>query len=801
MSGPWEKFQKPTETGPWSKYAISPAAGLDYEKPIEQLRADIEALSPTDQDEAYKMYAKRYIQKERNAGLKPLPDAARGIPFIGGLLDEASAVAETIPNWVSRAVKTVQPGVPEIGRRYDENLAIQRERMRQSEDANPGLALGSQLAAGLATAGPAVRAAGQVAVAPVNAVLSRIGAPGRLAAPTITPARTTLGRVGQGVAIGAPTTAFEFAARGEGVENRLEEAGKGAVVGGLTGGLLPIGADMAARAYGAASDVVSPQITRLRFGPDAAADEILARRLDRAATSPAAVRLDLQRGQAQAARMDANSRATLPEAIADTSDDMRRLTGSVYRAGGESGNFVKETLDQRQRGAANAFAARADDTPLGQMERIEDATQRALLLRTANSARQTEQQIVNNQRTAGNQLYRQAYDNSEDFDISGVLSGMALRAMQYPDSVRGALNNSIRLFTQPSLPQFAARERALLNRLQTIDNNMPGLTPNQAARAAQLRTRVMDQLINLQDRQAAVQGQRFAVNNIERFDAAKKALDDLIDNAQRGGQNNLARELTQFKNELLDAVHANGRNEAYRTARNSWGSAAENREAIDLGRAALRENSEVSVEQFNALTEGQQRLFRLGFLESLRNAMGPNKPGTDVTQLFQQRRVQELMNAIIPRSQGRNAVFANRPERFGDYLNREQRMVQTRNTALGNSATAMRQQDDALFGGEAAGSMWNRFRASPSLFNVGMEAIGSGIQRFFGYRQDVAMALARRLLETDPERRNQILRRLQRRYGPDHFQRFADALDRTTALITAAGPAALSQQVGGARED
>jgi hypothetical protein len=121
--------------------------------------------------------------------------------------------------------------------------------------------------------------------------------------------------------------------------------------------------------------------------------------------------------------------------------------------------------------------------------------------------------------------------------------------------------------------------------------------------------------------------------------------------------------------------------------------------------------------------------------------------------------------------------------------------VQTNNVAMGGSQTAQRGMDDMTFTGDALAGMWNRFRSSPSLFNMGIEAIGVGIQRVFGYRQDVALALARRLLETDPTARNQILRRLSRRGGPDRFARFADHVDRSgNALIGAAQPALITDQ-------
>jgi len=239
-------------------------------------------------------------------------------------------------------------------------------------------------------------------------------------------------------------------------------------------------------------------------------------------------------------------------------------------------------------------------------------------------------------------------------------------------------------------------------------------------------------------------------------------------------------------------VDANGNptaNLLYREARQTWGTAAENREAIDLGRGALRSGSEIGAENYRELSPGQQQLFRLGFLESLRNALSQKRPGNDITQLFQQARVRELMNEIIPRPNGRNAVFANRPERFGNLLNREERMVQTRNAVLGNSATEQRRLDDAEFAGDALAGMWNRFRQSPSLFNIGVEAIGTGLQKIFGYRQDVALALSRRLLETDPTTRNQILRRLRARGGPGRVQQLITQIDQSANALTATSAA------------
>lgn len=681
---------------------------VDFTRPDAEVRTAIAKLPFPERSKAHDRWADERVRRMyEGSWFTPHTSLASGIPVIGNLLDEASA-----------GVQGLVHSVTGLGRPYEEALAETRAYERAATAANPAETTVGKLASGIVTGGP---------------LFSRL-----------TPAATMVGRIGQGATLGAGVGAAEgFAAGEDTAADRFENAVSGAQSGAGIGAALPVLGGLATRAVGAAADYLGPTLTRLRRGPDEAAEQILARQIGREGSSPAQKRLDLQRGQAEAARFDSNSYATLPETIADTSDAMRRLTGSIYRQGGEAGNYVRDVLTRRQRGPENPFAPRDPNAPPeGQMARVMDATERALLIRSANTAHRTERQIMAEQAREGRRLYEQARETQEPFDIQGVLDALALQAQQYPGPFRARLLRALGLFRDDS-------------------------------------------------------PQRMAVNTIERFDAAKKALDDMIETAQRQGQGNMVRELTGFKNALLERVHlpdANGNptiNTAYWQARQAWGTAAENREAIELGRQALREGSEVSVEQYRDLTRGQQQLFRIGFLESLRNALGTKRPGSDVTQLFQQQRVRDLMNEIIPRSKGKTDVFANRPERFGDLMNREQRMVQTANEVLGNSKTAQRQVDDMAFAGDALASMWNRFRGSPSLFNMGIEAIGVGIQKVFGYRQDVALAMARRLLETDPTVRNQILRRLARRGGPDRFARFADYLDRSGNTLIGAAPGAL----------
>jgi hypothetical protein len=119
------------------------------------------------------------------------------------------------------------------------------------------------------------------------------------------------------------------------------------------------------------------------------------------------------------------------------------------------------------------------------------------------SALRTDRQIMADQARQGKQLYDKAYESAEAFDLDPVIQGLALRAQQYPAPFAAQLQRAINLFRQGG-----------------AGNNRP-----------------------------------FWIDNIRRFDGSKKALDDMIEKAQRGGSNNLVRELTQFKDELFGAVH------------------------------------------------------------------------------------------------------------------------------------------------------------------------------------------------------------------------------------------------------
>lgn len=495
-------------------------------------------------------------------------------------------------------------------------------------------------------------------------------------------------------------------------------------------------ADAARRGMTAASARLPEAITGR--GADDVADAVIAGRLQRSGQSAETVAEDLAAGQ-RSARLDSNSNATLPETIADTSQDMQRLTGSAYRTGGEAGEIIKPALEARQRGPANFYADRVNDAPQGQIERIIDDFDRALGVKSSKGARATSTELEAAQKAKADELYKKARDNSEPFDLENVATAWHLKAQQYQGDFRKKLTSAIDLFTQPA-GSFT----------------------------------------------------RFGANNVTRFDNAKKVLDDMIENSKGefGKATNLTRELTGLKNDLIAEVHKGGKNKYYQQARDEFGSAAENREAIELGRKALREDSEVSVETYRSLTPAQQKLFRIGMRDSVRLTMATKKPGDNATLPFQQRRVRELLDEVIPTPKKKGAEFADRAERFGDIMRREERMSETRNRVLGNSATAERVGDDAEFASDA---LSRALTGGRSMVNMGLELVGSGLQKAFGYRRDVAASLARKLMDSNPETRAATLEAIRAQQSPQAFSAFSEgiqkAFPRVAVLPTPGAPA------------
>lgn len=565
------------------------------------------------------------------------------------------------------------------------------------------------------------------------------------------------------------------AATGGAVGSQMAKEGgagpTGQALAGITGAVVP-----GAAAYGAARmGSSSPHVARLtaqfqspggRAGnlssaapdgsptytphpADAAAEQIIANQLVRAGVPIEQLQARLAQA-GDAARFHSSGRAQNALAPVDLDPSLQRLAGSVARQQPEAGNTARSFIYGRQSGITPDDGAvpgiptrpalarpQAGDGPMGQFERVRDALKRSLLIADddfhghAGSGFATEKSILDRAKTEANKLYGEAYKAGENINIrpavEPVLQRWSERLADEPPAVASQIRNAIRQYMAQTGP----------------------------------------------------------VSNIQRFDKSKQFLDGRIEKlfqSAEGRNRYLGGVLSEFQRDMLAAVDdLPGMGAAYAKARDAYGSQMQLRDALKMGRDAFKENSEIGIDHFRQLkTAGEKKLFRLGFLESFDYHGGRMKRTADVTQSFQNPRIQQILEEIIPRTEtaGGKArgVFADRPERFGRYLGNEQSMIRTRNEVLGNSKTAERLADDAAL--NSMQSVIDQLKQQPTLTALGIKAIERTLHRMFGFRADTANAVANKLFSTNSQIRDQILQNIGRRMGRDRMEHLSRVLEK-----------------------
>jgi hypothetical protein len=182
-----------------------PLDGIDFSRPIEDLRPTIAGLPEDQRKQALDKWADAETARVAKVAGVPTPSPLRGAGF-GSFLDEASAGIDAAANYVTGG---------RVGNPYDEALALQRARQRATEAAHP---VGSTVA-------NVVGGVGTAAATPMVKVMQ-----GASALPTA---------VNMGLTGGAYSALYGYG-EGEGTEDRLQKAAQGFGTGVAVGA--PLGA-------------------------------------------------------------------------------------------------------------------------------------------------------------------------------------------------------------------------------------------------------------------------------------------------------------------------------------------------------------------------------------------------------------------------------------------------------------------------------------------------------------------------------------------------------------------------------
>lgn len=169
---------------------------------------------------------------------------------------------------------------------------------------------------------------------------------------------------------------------------------------------------------------------------------------------------------------------------------------------------------------------------------------------------------------------------------------------------------------------------------------------------------------------------------MERIDALKKGLDDIIGSAKMKGENQIAMKAIEMKNDLISKVDEV--NPAYRKARQIWENGSNYLEAIDRGRDVLKPSFTAAQlkNEFAKLTDAEQEAFRIGVVDAV------------VTRMRQQSAKEPNLVKIIRSPEIRDKLKAvMKPDssaKLDKILDIEDAMFATGNQVTKGSQTAQR---------------------------------------------------------------------------------------------------------------
>lgn len=317
---------------------VESGPSIDFDRPQEQVRADIAKLPEAQRQPALKAWADHYVAKERKGGgvMQGASDVvrnfSRGTP-VGSWLDEANATT------------AAATGTP-----YDEAIEYQRATDRAIDKGATKLFKIPFTKDSHVDTADLTKLAGGIASVPVAPIVSLF----RGAA--------MLPQMGNALLTGLGYGALYGAGQGEGLTNRLWEGGKGAAIGGGLGvGAVPVARGVS-NAIGYAADRFRPMPQPLQQYERGAVNALARSTADDALAPQYAQR---------AAELG-------PEGmLADMGPNLRGQAGAIANQPGAGQRQIMTALDTRRQGAAGRIATDVDQAlgPAANIPETINATQ------------------------------------------------------------------------------------------------------------------------------------------------------------------------------------------------------------------------------------------------------------------------------------------------------------------------------------------------------------------------------------------------------------------------------------------
>lgn len=592
------------------------------------------------------------LEGRAEADTSMLGALARGIPrgISMGTLDELNAGNSAFGDWA--AGKLGLGPETTIGDAYNSRLDYQRGIDDAVDAAHPMFSTGGDIVGGVAGALAGSRLLG----------LLGIGGKGAQAAAQAMPAASSassalakgLTDIVKGGATGAAQGAFYGFNSGEGgFDNRVGEAGRGAVLGGATGAAAPVIASGVRQAYLGVADLLSGGADMaLGKASKARADRVIARTLGRAGQSAD----DVERALA-AARADGQDVYNVADALGNAGQ--RRLAG-IARAGGEGSQEIVDALNGRQMGQGDRIAADLND---------------AFGFRGVGGTASSDMAPV----LAGPQRSAEAAAKAMD-KARGKIA-----AVEYPAAVRGAGPVDVR-----------ATVDKINERLGQLEGSgVAGDAIDQML--AQYRARLVAKPSALKPGELSKE-----LSDFERILGVKHDLFQTLEDTKKAGDRNKERILRGVYKELDKALE--NASSGYRAANDNFANSSRVIDAVDKGADMTlpRYRATDTIDDFKRMSPDQQKAARLGYGDSLLRQVEGGRFGQNKAAGLSKGKTGQEIDA-----------FAVTPDRLKRQLQREETMFETRNRVYGNSRTADNQQDIADLKGTNLASVMEALTFNP----------------------------------------------------------------------------------------
>lgn len=529
-----------------------------------------------------------------------------------------------------------------------------------------------------------------------------------------------LPRVAQSAKVGAGYGAAAGAGRSEGgiaerVEGAAYGAGTGAVAGPVFTEVIAPGVGAAMRATRATGRGLGQAANYLR-GRSANQDARLNRALEAQNTPPSAALQMLD--EAQAAAKIGRKQVDTGFTLADTGPVARDLADTAALVSPEARRISGEFLNERAR---------------GQYGRVNEYLRRSMQVSRADFAK-TQSRLVDEQR----KLSKTAYDAFRAADVRIPVGDVLYNAQIEDLAAAPALKRTL----QQARAQFISAKSTRMVGGQKVTQAYTELTP-------------------------------------ARFDAGKRALDDMIGAAVKDGRDNEARLLVKLKNDLVaeadkattitDPQTGQSRS-LYAEARDVYGSRAEMLDALESGRSFMKGDAEFTGAQYKAMSTAEKRMFRIGVAREVRKALGAKGLSSDMIGYFDRPNTREVLGEIMTKGQA---------QKFYQLIDLEQAMAATNKAVRGNSRTAERQQNILDF---SLGTRLGRAIKDQGLRQALANEVYDSITKFFAMREDDAIALTRSLFDTDAANQRATLARLAKTYGTTRTRAVANRAEKIARL-------------------